>query len=211
MHAATLSLPWLAALVGVALLGVAAFSDARYVLDPQHRSGIFFFTGVVLGVVGVWLRLLGASRQASGQWPSSAALPGAEAANAAPSFKCGIWIGSSPHRHSKATSPFVRLAFEEQALRITLDFTNRVARLVFFIYLFGKIFRLNRSYALPYGAIEHITMQRSVRSTGVRIQHHADAPAFILIWTRDWQALLREFEQRGVAVEAAASATAGSR
>lgn len=199
------------ALAGVVLVGVAAFGDARHVLDPQHRSGILFFAGLALGVAGVWLRLLGGSRQASGQWQSGGELPYAELATAAPSFTGGIWIGASPHRHTRATSPFARLTFEEQALRITLDFTGRLAKLLFVIYLFGKIFRLNRSYALPYGAIERVAVQRSVQSTAVRIAHHAGAPAFILFWTRDWHAIMREFEQRGVAAEPAVSANRGSR
>src|SRR5579885_740297 len=200
----------LMALVGVALVGVAAASDAGHVLDAHHRSGVLFFAGLVLGVAGLGLRLLGSSRPASDRGQSSAAPPEALAAVEGPVFTGGAWIGSSPHRHLSATSPFATLTFGDQALRIRLDFTGRAARVVLIIYLFGKIFRLNRSYELPYGAIERVSVQLRFNATGVRIEHRAGVPAFVLFWTRDWQAILRQFEQRGVSVDSAASASVGS-
>lgn len=100
----------------------------------------------------------------------------------------GIWITKRvlgiPFRAS-ATWPFAILELYEDKIVIKVIPRDTLSKIFLPIYFFGLVFNLSKEYTIPLKEIDSVKRVHffPIIGDGVKINHHANAPEYILFWS----------------------------
>jgi len=118
----------------------------------------------------------------------------------------GIWItkqflGSA--WKLSITSPFVELDIDQEDLIISLFRKKKYFLIKLFIYWFAILLKLNAQYILPIKEIDSIKHIRyfPLIAEGIQINHHANAPKYIIFWTTSTKELLQMLKEKRIRIE----------
>lgn len=118
----------------------------------------------------------------------------------------GIWITNTSLFGGTfgASWPFATLLIYHDKLKVKIDFTGRFSKIVFYFYIFGKLFKWNQEHTINFKYIDYIERKHHLPffADGVKIVHHSTAPKLIIFWSlRSTGKIIELLKKQGIKIK----------